>query len=107
MAHFAEIDSNSIVLRVLVISNSDTSDMNGSENEQIGIDFCKNIFGGNWIQTSYNKNFRKNYAGIGYFYDNSRDAFIPPRPYQSWILDEESCSWVAPIPHPIDMTALS
>ena len=85
MAHFAEIDSNlnNVVLRVLVIGNDDILDENGEENEAIGIAFCKSLFGEEteWKQTSYNNTFRKNYAGQGWFYDESRDAFVPPQPY--------------------------
>lgn len=91
MAHFAEIDENNNVLRVLVVDNA---------YETQGSLWCKTIFGGNWIQTSYNGRIRKNYAGVGYKYDPIRDAFIPPKPYESWILDEEKCIWKAPIPLP-------
>ena len=85
MAHFAEIDQNNRVLRVLVVANRDTADENGNEVEQIGQDFCNRLLGGSWMQTSYNSNFRKHYAGIGYQYDQARDAFIPPKPYPSWM----------------------
>lgn len=102
MAHFAEIDPNGIVIRVIVVSNSDTIDSNGNEIEQIGKDFCTRLLGGNWVQTSYNGNLRKNFAGIGYMYDSSRDAFIPKKPYPSWILDENTCRWNPPIQYPSD-----
>lgn len=102
MAHFAEINSNNEVLRVIVINNQELLDSSGQEQEQIGIDFCKTLFGGIWIQTSYNSKFRKNYAGIGYTYDIQRDAFIPPKPYPSWILNEDTCLWEAPISYPQD-----
>lgn len=102
MAHFAELDSNNVVLRVVVVSNKDTSDANGVEKEYIGAAFCERLFGGNWKQTSYNGNFRKNYAGIGYTYDVVRDAFIPPKPFPSWILDESTAQWQPPIPMPAD-----
>lgn len=99
MAHFAEIDDNNIVLRVMVINNSDIL-VDGIENEQKGIDFCKSLWpdSGRWIQTSYNHNFRKNYASPGYTYDEVRDAFIEPKPYPSWILNEKTCLWEAPLP---------
>lgn len=100
MAHFAELDSNSIVIRVIVVHNNECLDANGQENEYVGIGFCTKLFGGIWKQTSYNSNFRKNYAGIGYTYDLARDAFIPPKPYPSWLFVEESCSWLPPISYP-------
>lgn len=102
MAHFAELNQDNFVTRVIVVSNGDTQNENGIEIESIGAAFCKHLFGGNWIQTSYNSNFRKNYAGIGYTYDASRDAFISPKPFDSWILDEETCRWVAPVAYPND-----
>ena len=102
MAHFAELDNQNIVLRVLVIANTDTSDENGNEQEEIGIAFCQRLFGGNWKQTSYNGKIRKNYAGIGYTYDAVRDAFIPQQPFASWVLNAGSCLWEAPIAMPID-----
>ena len=101
MAHFAQLENN-IVKQVIVVSNVDTSDENGVEIEQIGIDFCSNLLGGTWKQTSYNGNIRKNYAGIGYTYDEGRDAFIAPKPYNSWLLDEDTCQWKAPTPYPND-----
>lgn len=101
MAHFAELDENNVVLRVIVVGNKDTSDANGVEKESIGAAFCERLFGGTWVQTSYNGNFRKHYAGIGYTYDTDLDAFLPPRPYPSWSLDE-NCNWQAPVPHPND-----
>jgi hypothetical protein len=102
MAHFAQLDENNIVTQVIVISDSDTSTYDGVENENIGIAFCKNLLGQetNWKQTSYNRNFRKNYAGIGYKYDEILDAFVPPKPYLSWFLNEDTCQWQAPIPYP-------
>ena len=100
MAHFAEIDSNldNVVLRVIVIGNDDILDENGVESEVLGIAFCKNLFGEEteWVQTSYNNTFRKNYAGAGWMYDEGRDAFIPPQPYPSWTLDEETCHYNPP-----------
>ena len=104
MAHFAELDENNIVSRVIVVSNADTSDVNGVEREEIGVAFCRSLFGAStiWKQTSYNGNFRKNYAGIGYSYDASRDAFIPPKPFPSWVLNEQTCLWDAPVARPGD-----
>ena len=102
MAHFAELDSNNVVLRVVVVGNKDTADANGVEKEHIGAAFCERLFGGNWKQTSYNGNKRKNYAGIGYTYDSVRDAFIPPKPFASWVLVEETCQWKAPVDIPAD-----
>ena len=102
MAHFAEIDSNNVVLRVIVVGNKDTADANGVEKEHIGAAFCERLFGGTWKQTSYNGNKRKNYAGIGFTFDAGRDAFIPPKPYNSWVLNEETCQWKAPVDMPAD-----
>ena len=102
MAHFAELDSNNVVLRVIVVGNKDTADANGVEKEHIGAAFCERLFGGTWVQTSYNGNKRKNYAGIGYTFDATRDAFIPPKPYNSWVLVEETCQWKAPVDMPAD-----
>jgi len=103
MAHFAEIDSNNVVLRVIVIDNKDTADANGVEKEYIGAAFCERLFGGTWKQTSYNGNFRKNFAGIGYSYLPAPiDGFAAPRPYPSWNLDPDVCQWVAPVPMPED-----
>lgn len=104
MAHFAEIDSdrNNLVLRVVVVANKDTADAQGVEKEHIGAAYLERLLGGTWVQTSYNGNIRKHYAGIGYTFDVGRDAFIPPKPYPSWVLDEASCNWEAPIPMPND-----
>lgn len=102
MAHFAELGENNVVLRVIVVANSDTADENGNEVEAIGTTFCRNLLGGTWKQTSYNGNFRKNYAGIGYTYDSQRDAFIPPKPFNSWLLNETTCNWEAPVALPQD-----
>jgi len=105
MAHFAEIDENGIVLRVLVVDNAQESN---------GQDFLANTLGlgGTWVKTSYNTvggvhtnggtPLRKNYAGIGYTYDSDRDAFIPPKPFASWTLNEDSCLWDAPVAYPTD-----
>ena len=102
MAHFAEIGLNNTVLRVIVVGNGDCKDQHGNESEVIGAKFCHDLFGGVWLQTSYNGNIRKNYAGVGYVYDSGRDAFISPKPYASWLLDETTCLWTAPTPMPQD-----
>jgi hypothetical protein len=102
MAHFAEIDDNNVVLRVIVVANKDTADANGNEVESIGVAFCQRLLGGNWKQTSYNGNFRKNYAGIGFTYDAGIDAFVPPKPYPSWVLNSNTAQWEAPVPMPQD-----
>lgn len=102
MAHFAEIGLDNKVLRVIVVHNNELLDENGVEQEAKGAEFCRNLFGGTWVQTSYNANFRKNYAGVDFTYDTQRDAFIPPKPYPSWILNEGTCNWDSPVPHPTD-----
>ena len=102
MAHFAEIDDNNIVLRVIVVSNADTSTPDGTEIESIGVAFCQRLFGGNWKQTSYNGNLRTRYAGIGYTYNETLDAFIPPQPFPSWVLSPKTLDWEAPVPYPTD-----
>ena len=102
MAHFAKLDENNFVIAVNVLSNHVIT-INGVESEQVGIDFLSNLHGYNlWKQTSYNRNFRKNYAGRGDYYDSIRDAFIPPKPFPSWTLNEDSCLWQSPIPYPND-----
>ena len=102
MAHFAEIDSEGTVQRVLVVSNTVTY-QGDEEVEELGIAYLQNMFPDtDWVQTSYNDNFRKRYAGKGYKYDVERDAFIPPQPFPSWLLNEESLSWEAPFPMPDD-----
>jgi len=102
MAHFAELGLDSIVTRVVVIHNNELLDENGQESEAKGAAFCRQLFGGNWMQTSYNGTIRKNFAGIGYVYDAQRNAFISPKPYASWILNENTCQWNAPVAMPID-----
>lgn len=102
MAHFAELDENNVVLRVIVVGNKDTSDASGVEKEYIGKAFCERLYGGNWVQTSYNGNIRKNYAGIGYYYNADIDAFVPPKPHASWVLNNDTAQWEAPTPMPED-----
>jgi hypothetical protein len=101
MSHFAELDENNVVKRVIVVANKDTADANGNEVESIGVAFCQKLFGGTWVQTSYNGNKRKNYAGVGYTYDADIDAFVPPKPYASWVLND-AAQWEAPVPMPED-----
>ena len=96
MSHWAEIDENNIVLRVLVGDNSEPDE---------GEAFM-NSLGGTWVKTSYNGTIRKNYAGIGYSYDATRDAFIPPKPFASWVLDETTCYWNPPVAMPSDETKI-
>ncbi len=104
MAHFAQLDDDNFVLQVIVVNNSDCLDENGNESEAVGVAFCKSLLGDatRWKQTSYNSNMRFNYAGIGYQYDPIRNAFIAPKPYPSWALNETTCQWDAPVPYPID-----
>jgi hypothetical protein len=104
MAHFAQLDENNIVTQVIVVSNEDIKDSIGNENEEVGIAFCKNLLGRDtlWKQTSYNNSIRKNYAGIGFTYDTTRDAFIAPKPFNSWVLNETTCIWEAPVSYPND-----
>ena len=101
MAHFAELDADNMVKRVIVVRNSDTADASGVEKEYIGAAFCERLLGGTWKQTSYNGNIRKHYAGIGYTYDTGRDAFITSQPYPSWTL-EDNADWQAPVPMPTE-----
>ena len=98
MAHFAKIGTGNIVEKVEVVSNDIAT------NEQAGVDFLNNLYGSKdlWKQTSYNGNIRKNYAGVGYTYDQEKDAFIPPKPYSSWTLNEDTCLWEAPVAKPTD-----
>lgn len=102
MAHFCELDENNVVTRVIVVANKDTADANGNEVESIGVAFCQRLLGGNWKQTSYHGNIRKNYAGVGYTYDAAIDAFVPPQPYPSWVLNSDTAQWEAPVPMPTD-----
>jgi hypothetical protein len=107
MAHFAKLDENNVVIDVNVVSNEDIFNLPFPASESVGIEFLKNWSGGyvNWRQTSYNSNFRKNYACIGGVYDPERDAFISPQPYPSWVLDEDKCHYVPPVAYPTDGNA--
>jgi hypothetical protein len=102
MAHFAKLGVGNIVEQVIVVSNDVAT------TEQDGVDFINKLYNTRdvWKQTSYNGNFRKNYAGIGYTYDQQRDAFIEPKPFNSWTLKESTCRWEAPIPMPNDVSAI-
>ena len=111
MAHFAKLGINSKVIGVEVVADADCKNADNIEDEQVGIQFLENIHGWPlWKQTSYNTQanvhslggtpFRKNYAGIGYTYDEDRDAFIPPKPYASWVVNETTCLWEAPVAYP-------
>jgi hypothetical protein len=104
MGHFAKLDDASTVMEVIVVNNETLNNLPFPESEPVGVVFLTDWSGGytNWKQTSYNANFRKNYAGIGYTYDAVLDAFIPPKPYTSWLLNTETCSWQPPIPYPTD-----
>jgi hypothetical protein len=104
MAHFAKLDQNNVVTEVHVVNNIEMLAADGSESEMMGVAFLIRWSGGysNWKQTSYNGRIRKNYAGIGYTYDSARDAFIPPQPFASWVLNEETCLWDAPVAMPTD-----
>ena len=102
MAHFAQLDENNVVTQVIVVANSDTADASGVEKEHIGAAFCERLFGGTWKQTSYNGNKRKNYAGIGYTYREDIDAFVPPKPFASWLLNEATAQWEPPVAMPDD-----
>jgi len=96
MAYFANLDDKNIVTQVIFVDNLNAPD------EETGIAYCNSVLSGRWIQTSYNSKIRKNYAGVGYTYDEIRDAFIPPKPtdFPSFVLDYEKCLWITPIPRP-------
>ena len=98
MAHFAKLGVGNVVQQVFVVSNSVFT------TEKEGVDWINNFYKTKdiWVQTSYNSNFRKNYASVGYTYNDVRDAFIPPKPYNSWTLNEDTCLWEAPVAYPTD-----
>ena len=111
MAHFTELDKDNMVINVIVVDNKDTANEQGDEAEQIGIDFLESLYGhNNWKQTSYNShggqhsrgksNIRKNFAGIGFVYNSAKEAFIPPRQFASWTLDDTTCLWRPPKAYP-------
>jgi len=101
MAHFAEIGLDNTVLRVIVVHNNELLDENEVEQEHLGKEFCRNLFGGTWVQTSYNGNFRKQFAGIGFTYDSVNDVFVSPQPYNNWTLDNNH-EWQPPVAYPDD-----
>jgi len=101
LAHFVRLE-NGIVVQGIVVNNVELLDENGVESEAKGIAFCSNLLGGTWKQTSYNARIRKNYAGIGYTYDETLDAFVPPKPFASWLLDTDKAQWKAPVDMPSD-----
>jgi hypothetical protein len=101
MAHFAQLDENNVVIQIIVVHNAELLDESGQESEAKGIAFCQALFGGTWVQTSYNGNKRKNYAGVGYTYNADIDAFVPPKPYASWVLNDAT-QWEAPVAMPDD-----
>lgn len=96
MAHFAELDENNIVKQVIVVHNNELLDENKNESEQKGIDFCVSLFGGTWVQTSYNESFRVRFAGPGMFYDSVKDAFYGLKQKGIWVWNEEFCTWEEP-----------
>lgn len=102
MAHFAELDGNNLVVRVIVVSNDDCLGADGKESEAVGIAFCQGLLGANtrWKQTSYNSRFRRQHAGIGYTYDELLDVFVEPQPYPSWALDVSTATWLPPVERP-------
>lgn len=104
MANFAQLNEKYIVTQVIVVNNETIDNLPFPESEPMGVAFCQSLLGPttNWKQTSYNASFRKNYAGIGFTYDQALDAFIPPKPYPSWLLNTTTCQWEAPVPYPND-----
>lgn len=105
MAYYAKLDANNVVIDVVSVDNSDIVDDEGNEVESLGSDLLKGIFGSDtvWVKTSYNNNIRKNFAGIDFTYDYTRDAFIPPKDFPSWVLNETTCQWEAPVSKPSGM----
>lgn len=104
MAHFAQIDEHNNVIQVIVLDNLSLLDDTGTESETVGAELCQSLFGEDtkWVQTSYSGRIRKNYAGIGFQYDEVLDAFVPPQPFPSWVLNTDSCVWEPPTPYPAD-----
>lgn len=102
MAHFAQLDENNQIIQVIVVNNSDCGDLAFPDSEPVGIAFCQSIFGGDtkWVQTSYNSNFRRQYASIGGAYSAALDVFISPQPFPSWTLNEFDGLWEPPVPKP-------
>jgi hypothetical protein len=103
MAYFAKLNENNVVIEVNAVSNEVINNLPFPDSEPLGIEFLTTLLGySNWKQTSYNSSFRKNYAGIDFTYDSQRDAFITPKPYPSWVLNENMCQYEAPVPYPDD-----
>lgn len=102
MAHFAQINSDNVVTQVIVVSNDDCGGGEYPASDSVGAAFCTNLLGGTWKQTSYNNNFRKRYAGIGYTFNAELDAFVAPQPYPSWTLNTETADWEAPVARPTE-----
>ena len=104
MANFTKLDNSDIVIEVIAVNNDTIDNLPFPESEPIGIAFLTEWSGGytNWKQTSYNANFRINYAGVGYSYNANLDAFVPPQPYPSWTLNTTTCQWESPVPYPND-----
>ena len=102
MAHFAQLDDANIVTQVIVVNNETLENLPFPQSEPVGTTFCQSLFGAGtvWKQTSYNASIRKNYAGIGFSYDATRDAFIAPKPFPSWVLNEATCKWEANVARP-------
>jgi hypothetical protein len=104
VAHFAKINETNIVTQIVVVNNNDVGNLEFPASEPLGQNFLAIFYGDKsvWRQTSYSGAFRKNFAGIGYFYDEKRDSFIAPQPYPSWLLNAETCRWQSPVPYPED-----
>jgi hypothetical protein len=105
MAHFAKLDDNNIVIDCVKVANEVIANGDGTESEEKGKTFLKELYkepNSVWVQASYNRNIRKNFPGLGHIYDATRDAFIEPKPYPSWSLDENTCQWKAPVEYPAD-----
>ena len=103
MAHFAHLNKDNVVLKVIVVNNDVINNLPFPESEPKGIAFCRSLFGyDRWVQTSYSGSFRKHFAGVGFIYDSFRDEFIPSSPYPSWIFEETSATWKAPVDKPIE-----
>lgn len=102
MAYFAQLDSDDLVTQVIVVKDDIIGDKEFPDSQTLGEDFCKSLYGNHtkWVQTSPDKVFRKNFAGVGFKYDQALDAFIPPKPYQSWVLDPVAFTWESPVPYP-------
>ena len=102
MAHFAQLDQNNVVVQVIVVDDKNTQTEIGIESEEVGIAFCKQLFGEHtkWLQTSYSGSIRGAFAGVGYVYDSRTDTFLPPRPYLSWVFDNKTKQWAPPVSKP-------